>query len=88
MNVAFFHIQVIKNSDETNQNNNLHRVVPMLSKPPLAASIRQAHFFKQKAFGVMPYANGYGIRFKSKDFENVLLQLHPADADQFRGKTF
>ena len=71
---------------ENDQDKNLYRVVPMPSSSSLAASIRQAQFFGETAFGVMPYANGYGIRVKSEDFENVLLQIHPEDADQFLGK--
>ena len=70
---------------ENDQDKNLYRVVPMPSSSSLAASIRQAQFFGETAFGVMPYANGYGIRVKSEDFENVLLQIHPEDADQFLG---
>ena len=73
---------------ENDQDKNLYRVVPMPSSSSLAASIRQAQFFGETAFGVMPYANGYGIRVKSVDFENVLLQIHPEDADQFLGKKF
>ena len=71
---------------ENDQDKNLYRVVPMPSSSSLAASIRQSQFFGETAFGVMPYANGYGIRVKSEDFENVLLQIHPKDADQFLGK--
>ena len=71
---------------ENDSDKNLYRVVPMPSSSSLAASIRQAQFFGETAFGVMPYANGYGIRVKSEDFENVLLQIHPEDADQFLGK--
>ena len=60
----------------------------MPSSSSLAASIRQAQFFGEKAFGVMPYANGYGTRVKSEDFENILLLIHSENAEQFLGKTF
>ena len=53
----------------------------------LATSLGQAQFLPDKAFGVVPYGAGFGIRVKSCDFEEVLTLLQQQKRKQFHGKT-
>ena len=71
---------------ETDQDKLAYRDVPLPSSTTLSAAIRQAQFLGEKAFGVVPYAAGFGIRVKPEDFNETVLQIHPENPEQFIGK--
>ena len=54
----------------------------------LTTCLGQAKCLGEKAFGVVPYGFGFGIRVKSIDFEEILILLQPEKRDQFLGKTW
>ena len=60
----------------------------MPAEATLATCLGQAQFLGEKAFGVVPYGGGFGIRVKSGDFEEVLSLLQPEKRDQFLSKTW
>ena len=51
----------------------------------LQVSIRKAKFLADKAFDVVSYGAGFGIRVKSENFKEVLAQINPEKKDQFVG---
>ena len=51
----------------------------------LQVALRQAQFLGDKAFGVVPYGTGFGIRVKSEHFQEVLTHINPEKKDQFVG---
>ena len=55
---------------------------------PLANSLGQAQFLGEKAFSVVPYGAGFGIRVKFSDFEDVLTLLQPHKREQLIGNTW
>ena len=72
---------------ETDHDRSLYKAVPMPLDTSLAASIRQAQFLGERAFGIVPYGSGFGIRVKSEHFEEVLSHIQPDKRDQFSGAT-
>ena len=50
---------------ERDEDKFVYRAVPMPRDTTLATAIRQAAFYAEKAFGVVPYGSGYGILLKS-----------------------
>ena len=72
---------------ETDQDRSVYRAVPMPVEATLGTSLGQAKFLADKAFGVVPYGSGFGIRVKSCDFEEILALLQPDKRHQFSGKT-
>ena len=73
---------------ESDHDRGIYRAVPMPVEATLATCLGQAQFLGEKAFGVVPYGGGFGIRVKSADFEEVLSLLQPEKRDQFLGKTW
>ena len=71
---------------ETDQDKLAYRNVPLPAGTTLPAANRQAQFLGEKAFGVVTYAAGFGIRVKPEDFNEILLQIHPENSEQFIGK--
>ena len=71
---------------ERDEDKLVYRAVPMPRDTTLVTAIRQAVFYGEKAFGVVPYGSGYGIRLKSEHFEEMLRQIQPEHAEQFLGK--
>ena len=63
--------------NENDHDRSLHKSMPLPMEATLAASIRQAHFIGDNAFGVVPYGREFGICVKSKHFEEILLHVHP-----------
>ena len=61
---------------ETEQDKFAYRAVPLPAGMSLAFGIRQDQFVKDKAFGVVTYAAGFGIHMKPKDFKEICLQVH------------
>ena len=49
--------------------------------------IGQAQFLGEKAFGVVAYGAGFGIRVKSCDFDEIIFLLQPKKREQFIGNT-
>ena len=70
---------------ENDQDRSIYRVVPMPMDATLQVSIRKAQFIAGKAFGVVSYGAGFGIRVKSENFQQVLAQINPEKKDQFVG---
>ena len=66
---------VVRPFVETDQKKLIYRAVPLPARTTLASGIRQAQFLRENAFGVVTYAAGFGIRLKSKDFNNIFLQV-------------
>ena len=58
---------------ENEQDKLLYRIAPLPVDVSLPAAIRQAAFIGDKAFGVVPYGRGFGIRVKAQDFQEILL---------------
>ena len=73
---------------ETDHDRSLYKAVPMPLDTSLAASIRQAQFLGERAFGIVPYGSGFGIRVKSEHFVEVLSHIQPDKRDQFSGATW
>ena len=73
---------------ETDHDRSLYKALPMPLDTSLAASIRQAQFLGERAFGIVPYGSGFGIRLKSEHFEEVLSHIQPDKRDQFSGATW
>ena len=71
---------------ENDQDKLVYRSVPLPRENSLDAAIRQAAFIGEGAFGVVPFGQGYGVRVKSENFEEVLRQVQPENADSFLGK--
>ena len=65
----------------------MFRIVLVPVDATLTTCIAQAQFFGEKAFDVVPYGTGFGIRIKSCDFKEILALLQPHKRDQFSGKT-
>ena len=42
--------------------------------------------FSEKAFGVVPFARGFGVRMKTNDFQQILTQIQPENNQHFSGK--
>ena len=59
----------------------VYRSVPLSREAFLDTAIRQESFIGESAFGVVPFGQGYGIRVKSKNFEQVLRQVQPDNAN-------
>ena len=62
---------------ENDQDRLLYRAAPFALDISLAAAVRQANFFGEKAFGVVPFARGLGVRVKSSDYIEILNQIQP-----------
>ena len=71
---------------ERDEDKLVYRAVAMPRDTTLATAVRQAPFYGEKAFGVVPYGSGCGIRVKSEHFEEMLYQIQPDHAEQFLGK--
>ena len=71
---------------ESDQDRLLYRAAPLPIGVSLETSVRQAAFFGEKAYGVVPYARGFGIRVKAADFQEILTQIQPENSEQFFGK--
>ena len=54
---------------ENDKDRQIYRAVPMPTDATLTTCLGQAQFLGEKAFGVVPYGSGFGIRGKSWDFE-------------------
>ena len=64
----------------------LYRAAPLPIDISLQAAVRQSSFFGGKAFGVVPFARGFGIRVKTSDCQEILLQIHSENSINFMGK--
>ena len=73
---------------ETDHDRSLYRAVPMPLDTSLAASIRQAQFLRELAFGIVRYGSEFGILVKSEHFVKVLSHIKPDKRDQFSGATW
>ena len=71
---------------ESDQDRMLYRAAPLPLDISLESAVRQASFFGEKAYGVVPFAHGFGIRVKTADYPEILTQIQPDNASQFLGK--
>ena len=71
---------------ENEQDKLVYRSVPLPRDASVDAAFRQAAFIGDNAFGVVPFGQGYGIRVKSQNVEEVLRQVQPDNADYFLSK--
>ena len=71
---------------ESDQDRLLYRAAPLPICVSLETAVRQAAFFCEKAFGVVPFARGFGVRVKAADFQEILTQIQPENSEQFIGK--
>ena len=62
---------------ENDQDRLLYRAAPFTLDISSAAAVRQANFFGEKAFGVVTFARGFGVRVKSSDYQEILIQIQP-----------
>ena len=60
---------------ESDQDRSLYKAVPMPVDAQLSTCVAQAQFLGEKAFGVVKYGGGFGIRVKSCDFDEILTRI-------------
>ena len=65
---------------ESDQDRDVYSAVPMPVDATLTTCLGQAQFLREKALGVVPQGDGFGIRIKFKNFEEVLLLLQQGNA--------
>ena len=63
---------------ENDQDRLLYRAAPFALDISLAAAVR--------AFGVVPFARGFGVRVKSSDYHEIPIQIQPEKSEHFSGK--
>ena len=63
----------------------LYRAAPLPLDISLESAVRQASFFGEKAYGVVPFARGFGVRVQTADYQEILTQIQPENARQFIG---
>ena len=54
---------------ESDQDRMIYRAAPLPLDMSLVSAVRQAAFFGDKAYGVVPFAHGFGIRVKTADYQ-------------------
>ena len=54
---------------ESDQDRLIYRAAPLPMDISLESDVRQAGFFSEKAYRVVPFARGFGVRVKTADYQ-------------------